>query len=175
MAELLIELLTEEIPARMQGRAADDLCRMAKAALASLIVSEPRPFHGPRRIGLVGEMALAAETPAREERGPRLGAPEQALAGFLKKHDAKREQLVEQNGFLVLVKPGETIAAEALLMRALPELLWSFPWPKSMRWGRSQFTWVRPLQRILCLLDGAAVPLVSRVARMRRMAWWAMR
>jgi glycyl-tRNA synthetase beta chain len=157
--ELLIELLTEEIPARMQTRAADGLCRLAKAALAPLLSGEPRPFHGPRRIGLVGEMALLAETPAKEERGPRLGAPEQALAGFLKKHGAAREQLVEQNGFLVLLKPGETIAAEALLLRALPELLWAFPWPKSMRWGVSQFTWVRPLQRILCLLDGKPVPV----------------
>lgn len=159
MPELLIELLTEEIPARMQARAADDLCRLAKAALAPLMTADPRPFHGPRRIGLAGEMALLAETPAKEERGPRLGAPEQALAGFLKKHNAAREQLVEQNGFLVLVKPGETIAAEALLRRALPDLLWSFPWPKSMRWGVSQFTWVRPLQRILCLLDGKPVPV----------------
>jgi glycyl-tRNA synthetase beta chain len=157
--ELLIELLTEEIPARMQLRAAEDLCRLAKAALAPLIQGEPRGFHGPRRIGLVAGMALSAETPAKEERGPRLGAPEQALAGFLKKHNATREMLSEQNGFLVLVKPGEAIAAEALLRRALPELLWAFPWPKSMRWGMSQFTWVRPLQRILCLLDGHPVPV----------------
>jgi len=157
--ELLIELLTEEIPARMQARAAEDLCRLAAAALAPLMATPPQGFHGPRRIGLVGEMALSAETPAREERGPRLGAPEQALAGFLRKHNATREQLVEQNGFLVLVKPGETITAEALLARALPELLWSFPWPKSMRWGMSQLTWVRPLQRVLCLLDGRPVPV----------------
>ena len=159
MSELLVELLTEEIPARMQARAAEDLCRLAKAALAPLMQGEPRGFHGPRRIGFVAEMALSAETPAKEERGPRLGAPEQALAGFLKKHNATREMLSEQNGFLVLLKPGETITAEALLMRSLPDLLWAFPWPKSMRWGTSQFTWVRPLQRILCLLDGRAVPV----------------
>ncbi|MFN3447571.1 MAG: glycine--tRNA ligase subunit beta [Roseococcus sp.] len=159
MPELLIELLTEEIPARMQARAAEDLCRLAAGAFAPLIQGPPRGFHGPRRIGLVAEMALSAETPAREERGPRIGAPEQALAGFLRKHDARREMLVERNGFLVLVKPGETITAEALLHRALPELLWSFPWPKSMRWGLSHFAWVRPLQRILCLLDGRPVPV----------------
>jgi glycyl-tRNA synthetase beta chain len=157
--ELLIELLTEEIPARMQARAAEDLCRLIKPALAPLLAGEARGFYGPRRIGLVAEMALSAETAAKEERGPRVGAPEQALAGFLKKHNATADMLVEQNGFLVLVKPGETITAEALLMKALPELLWSFPWPKSMRWGVSQFTWVRPLQRILCLLDGRVVPV----------------
>ncbi|UPY37889.1 glycine--tRNA ligase subunit beta [Sediminicoccus sp. KRV36] len=159
MPELLIELLTEEIPARMQARAAEDLCRLIKPALAPLLQGEPRGFYGPRRIGLVAEMALSAETAAKEERGPRVGAPEQALAGFLKKHNATAEMLVEQNGFLVLVKPGETITAEALLHQKLPELLWAFPWPKSMRWGVSQFTWVRPLQRILCLLDGRVVPV----------------
>jgi len=157
--ELLLEFLTEEIPARMQARAAEDLCRLAKAALAPLIQGEPRGFSGPRRIGLVAEMALSAETPAKEERGPRLGAPEQALAGFLKKHNASREMLSEQNGFLVLLKPGETITAEALLHRALPELVWSFPWPKSMRWASSALLWVRPLQRVLCLLDGKPVPV----------------
>lgn len=159
MPELLIELLTEEIPARMQARAAEDLCRLATAALAPLVEGAPRGFFGPRRIGLVAEMALAAETPPKEERGPRLGAPEQALAGFLRKHNATREMLVEQNGFLVLVKPGEAITAEALLHQALPELLWSFPWPKSMRWGVSGFTWIRPLRRILCVFDGRAVPV----------------
>lgn len=159
MPELLIEFLTEEIPARMQARAAEDLCRLAKAALAPLIQGEPRGFSGPRRIGLVAEMALSAETPAKEERGPRLGAPEQALAGFLKKHNATREMLSEQNGFLVLLKPGETITAEALLHRALPEIVWSFPWPKSMRWASSALLWVRPLQRVLCLLDGKPVPV----------------
>ncbi|TCH97454.1 glycine--tRNA ligase subunit beta [Roseococcus sp. SYP-B2431] len=159
MPELLIEFLTEEIPARMQARAAEDLCRLAKAALAPLIQGEPRGFHGPRRIGLVAGMALSAETPAKEERGPRIGAPEQALAGFLKKHNAAREMLAEQNGFLVLMKPGEIITAEALLARALPEIVWSFPWPKSMRWANSALAWVRPLQRVLCLLDGKVVPV----------------
>ncbi len=158
MPELLLELLTEEIPARMQARAADDLCRLAKAALAPLLRGEPRGFHGPRRIGLVAELDAAAETAPREERGPRVGAPEQALAGFLKKHGAARRDLAEQNGFFVLVKPGERVAAEALLAERLPDLLWSFPWPKSMRWGVSQFLWVRPLQRILCVFDGRAVP-----------------
>ncbi|WP_421989592.1 glycine--tRNA ligase subunit beta [Roseococcus sp.] len=159
MSELLIEFLTEEIPARMQARAAEDLCRLAKAALAPLIQGEPRGFYGPRRIGLVAEMALSAETPAKEERGPRVGSPDQAFAGFLKKHGATRDMLTEQNGFLVLLKPGEVITAEALLARALPEIVWNFPWPKSMRWGNSALTWVRPLQRVVCLLGGQVVPV----------------
>ncbi len=159
MPELLIELLTEEIPARMQARAAEDLARLAKAALAPLIEGEPEAFCGPRRLGLVARMKASATSAAKEERGPRIGAPEAALAGFLKKHGAVREDLREENGFHVLAKPGETITAEALLHARLPDLLWAFPWPKSMRWGTSGFTWVRPLQRMLVLLGGAAVPV----------------
>ncbi len=159
MPELLIELLTEEIPARMQARAAEDLARLCQAALAPLLEGAPAAFCGPRRLGLVGRMAASATSAAKEERGPRIGAPEAALAGFLKKHGAAREDLREENGFHVLVKPGETVTAEALLHARLPDLLWSFPWPKSMRWGTSGFTWVRPLQRMLVLLGGVAVPV----------------
>ncbi len=158
MPELLLELLTEEIPARMQARAAEDLCRLVGAALAPIAVGVPRGFSGPRRIGLVMEVQARAETAAKEERGPRVSAPEAALAGFLKKHGVGREALTQAGDFWVLVKPGSSIEAAALVAQALPDVLWSFPWPKSMRWGVSGFTWVRPLQRILCLLDGAVVP-----------------
>lgn len=158
MPELLLELLTEEIPARMQARAAEDLCRLVGAALAPIAMGTPRGFSGPRRIGLVMEVQARAETAAKEERGPRIAAPEAALAGFLKKHGAEREALTQAGDFWVLVKPGSSIEAAALAAQALPDVLWNFPWPKSMRWGVSTFTWVRPLQRILCLLDGAVVP-----------------
>jgi glycyl-tRNA synthetase beta chain len=156
--ELLLELLTEEIPARMQARAAEDLCRLVGAALAPIAMGTPRGFSGPRRIGLVMEVQARAETAAKEERGPRIAAPEAALAGFLKKHGVEREALTQAGDFWVLVKPGSSIEAAALAAQALPDVLWNFPWPKSMRWGVSAFTWVRPLQRILCLLDGAVVP-----------------
>lgn len=158
MPELLLELLTEEIPARMQARAAEDLCRLVGAALAPIAQGAPRGFHGPRRIGLVMEVAARAETAPKEERGPRVNAPEAALTGFLRKHGAAKEDLTQQGDFWVLVKPGSSTEAAALVAAALPGVLWSFPWPKSMRWGISGFTWVRPLQRILCLLDGEVVP-----------------
>ena len=158
MPELLLELLTEEIPARMQVRAADDLCRMVAAALEPLSAGAPQGFSGPRRIGLVMEVAARAETAAKEERGPRLSAPEAALTGFLKKHGVGREALTQAGDFWVLVKPGASIEAAALAAQALPDVLWNFPWPKSMRWGVSDFTWVRPLQRILCVLDAMVVP-----------------
>lgn len=158
MPELLLELLTEEIPARMQARAAEDLCRLVGAALAPIAMGTPRGFSGPRRIGLVMDVQARAETASKEERGPRIAAPEAALAGFLKKHGVGREALTQAGDFWVLVKPGSSIEAAALVAQALPDVLWNFPWPKSMRWGVSAFTWVRPLQRILCLLDGAVVP-----------------
>ncbi|RVT99216.1 glycine--tRNA ligase subunit beta [Rhodovarius crocodyli] len=158
MPELLLELLTEEIPARMQARAAEDLCRLVGAALAPIAQGAPRGFHGPRRIGLVMQVAASAETAPKEERGPRTSAPEAALTGFLRKHGATKEDLTQQGDFWVLVKPGSSTEAAALIAGALPGVLWSFPWPKSMRWGISGFTWVRPLQRILCLLDGQVVP-----------------
>ncbi|SDB74182.1 glycine--tRNA ligase subunit beta [Belnapia rosea] len=157
MPELLIELFSEEIPARMQARAAEDFARLLQAEMRALMPEAPRPLSGPRRIAVVGEMAARAETPGKEERGPRRSAPPQALEGFLRKHGATRDQLKEEGDFWVLAKPGEVTLAEDLLARAVPAVLRGFPWPKSMRWGSSDFAWVRPLQRVLCLLDGRPV------------------
>jgi glycyl-tRNA synthetase beta chain len=163
MPELLLELFSEEIPARMQARAADDLVRAVQTALAPLRPANLRGFAGPRRVTVAcGVESGTAET-VQSERGPRTGAPEQALAGFLRKHAATRDELREENGFFVLHRtlPGQTAAA--LIARELPALLWKFSWPKSMRWGgTSAFTWVRPLRRILCILDGETIPFDLR-------------
>lgn len=158
MPELLIELFSEEIPARMQARAAEDFCGLLQKALAPLMAAAPRPLYGPRRIAAVGEIAARAETAGKEERGPRIGAPEAALEGFLRKHGAARDALAQEGQFWVLQRPGQVIEAAPLIAGALPGLLRGFPWPKSMRWGTSDFAWVRPLQRILCVLDGRPVP-----------------
>ncbi|WP_372618196.1 glycine--tRNA ligase subunit beta [Falsiroseomonas sp.] len=158
MPELLLELFSEEIPARMQARGAEDLARVVSTALAPVIEDAPRSFHGPRRVALVATLRAEVTTAAKEERGPRVGAPEQALAGFLKKHGAAREALVERGGFWVLDKPGESVTARELIAREMPKVIRGFSWPKSMRWGTGGgFTWVRPLQRILCQLDGEVV------------------
>jgi glycyl-tRNA synthetase beta chain len=162
MPELLLELFSEEIPARMQSRAAEDLVRLLKAPLAPVLQDEPRAFHGPRRIALVATLRDSVTTEGKEERGPRIGAPDAALDGFVRKHGVTRDALAQEGGFWVLRKPGETLTAAALVARAVPSVLRSFPWPKSMRWGSSGFIWVRPLQRILCLLDGAVVPFELR-------------
>ena len=160
MPELLIELFSEEIPARMQARAAADLARLVSDALAALAPTDVRTFHGPRRIGLAATVNAGIAAARVTERGPRSTAPEQALAGFLRKHGAARDQVVQEGDYWVLHKQSAGQDAATLIAAALPALLRRFPWPKSMRWGGtgSLFTWIRPLRRILCVLDGAVVP-----------------
>jgi len=163
MPELFLELFSEEIPARMQARAADDLARLTTEALAPLSPTAIRTFFGPRRIALAAEVAAQVTAGSSTERGPRASAPEQALAGFLRKHNASREQLRQEGDYWVLEKVAAAIPAPALIAGAIPPLLRRFPWPKSMRWGgSSSFVWVRPLRRIVCLLDGTVIPFDLR-------------
>ena len=163
MPEFFLELFSEEIPARMQARAADDFSRLVGEALAPLAPAEIRSFSGPRRLALAASVARGVPESRGSERGPRRTAPEQALAGFLRKHGATREQIREEGDFFVLDRVVPGIAAAALIGREIPPLLRRFPWPKSMRWGgTSTFTWVRPLRRILCILDGEVVPFDLR-------------
>lgn len=163
MPELLLELFCEEIPARLQARAAEDLSRLFAERCTALIEAPAVTFHGPRRFGLAALLRDAVTTAGKEERGPRIGAPEQALDGFLRKHGASREMLTQEGQFWVLAKPGETVEARALVAAAIPAIIRGFPWAKSMRWGGSStMTWVRPLKRILCVLDGVVVPFDLR-------------
>jgi glycyl-tRNA synthetase beta chain len=163
MPELFLELFGEEIPARMQSRAADDLARLCSEALAPLSPANSRNFYGPRRIALAMDVAERTIGSRTTERGPRRNAPEQAVAGFLRKHGATREQLGEQGDYWVLEKTAEAIPATRLIAETIPPLLRRFPWAKSMRWGgTSNFTWIRPLRRIVCLLDGCVVPFDLR-------------
>jgi glycyl-tRNA synthetase beta chain len=161
MAQLLIELFSEEIPARMQGGAARDLYHMAADRLkaAGLWYESITTFAGPRRLTLVIE-GLPAATPDREEevKGPRANAPEQALEGFLRKTGLMRDQLVERDGvfFAVLSSRGQPTAA--LIPEMVDQIVRGFPWPKSMRWGSGTLRWVRPLKRIVALFDGHVVP-----------------
>lgn len=161
MAQLLIELFSEEIPARMQGGAARDLERMAAERLkaAGLTYDSLTTYAGPRRLTLVVE-GLPAATPDREEevKGPRANAPEQALEGFLRKTGLTKDQLVERDGvfFAVLSSKGQPTAA--LIPDMVDQIVRGFPWPKSMRWGSGTLRWVRPLKRIVALFDGHVVP-----------------
>ncbi|WP_438381875.1 glycine--tRNA ligase subunit beta [Asaia sp. BMEF1] len=159
MAEFLLVLDCEEIPARMQESAGQDLARLVSEALAPLSPRDVTPFWGARRIGVSLQIDGQIAESTQSERGPRESAPEQALAGFLRKHGAERDALVLENGFWVLNRTLPAIGAAQQIAETIPALLWRFPWPKSMRWGHgSAFTWVRPLRRVICLLDGALVP-----------------
>ncbi|GBQ97852.1 glycine--tRNA ligase subunit beta [Asaia lannensis] len=159
MAEFLLVLDCEEIPARMQETAGQDLARLVSEALAPLSPENVIAFWGARRIGVTMQIAGQIAESTQSERGPRESAPEQALAGFLRKHGAERDALVLENGFWVLNRTLPAIGAAQQIAATIPGLLWRFPWPKSMRWGQgSNFTWVRPLRRVICLLDGGLVP-----------------
>ncbi|MGQ3040475.1 MAG: glycine--tRNA ligase subunit beta [Brevundimonas sp.] len=161
MPQLLLELFSEEIPARMQQGAARDLERMVAERLkaAGLTYDALTTFAGPRRLTLVVD-GLPAATPDREEelKGPKASAPEQALEGFLRKTGLTREQLVERDGvlFAVISQKGQSTAA--LIPGMVDQIVRTFPWPKSMRWGSGTLRWVRPLKRIVTLFDGAVVP-----------------
>ena len=158
MAELLLELFSEEIPARMQARAAADLARLVADALAALAPSGVATFAGPRRIALVASLNPAVPETRLSERGPRLKAPDAAVDGFARKHNATRAELTQEGEHWALNRVVPAQDAAALVAASMPGVLRRFPWPKSMRWGQSAFTWVRPLRRILCLLDHQVVP-----------------
>ncbi len=158
MPELLIELFSEEIPARMQRDGAAALERLVLEALAPLNPRDAQHYWGPRRIALSATLDAAVPGSTSSERGPRENAPEQALAGFLRKHGATRDEARLENGFWVLDRQHRAVEAPGLILQEMPGLLRRFPWPKSMRWGdTSSFTWVRPLRGMLCLLDGELV------------------
>ena len=170
MPDLLIELFSEEIPARMQARAADDLKKLVTNGLvdAGLTYASAAAFSTPRRLTLTIEGMLDASPSLVEERkGPKADAPEKAIEGFLRGAGLTRDQLEKRDTpkgkilFAMINKPGRP-AAE-IVAEVLETTIRNFPWPKSMRWGSGSLRWVRPLHSILCILsaeDGAqAVPL----------------
>ena len=167
MTDFLLELRCEEIPARMQLKASDDLARLfadelAKAGLAPTAIDS---FVTPRRLALIAR-GLPLETAAVSEefKGPRTSAPPQALEGFLRKTGLRQDQLEEREGvyFAVVEKPGRATAQ--VLAEAVPAVVRAFPWPKSMRWGTASQTteslrWVRPLQGIVAILGETLVDI----------------
>ena len=162
MADLLIEIICEEIPARMQARAAADLERLITGKLgeAGLKHGAARHFVAPRHLALYVEgLAERQEDLSEERRGPRADAPEQAIAGFLKSTGLSREQLTEEDtpkGRFLFARIEKSGAATAdLLPGMVTSVLADFPWPKSQRWGATRFRWVRPLHRVNVLLGGA--------------------
>ncbi|MFM9941063.1 MAG: glycine--tRNA ligase subunit beta [Hyphomicrobiaceae bacterium] len=167
MSELLLELFSEEIPARMQAKAAEDLKRLVGEGLKAkgLVTGKAQAYATPRRLVLVID-GVPEKSPAisEEKKGPRVGAPDAALQGFLKGagltsiDQAEVVKDAKKGDFYVarINRPGQP--APALIADVVKETMAKFPWAKSQRWGDGDFTWVRPLKSIVCLLGGKVVP-----------------
>ena len=166
-ADFLLELLSEEIPARMQARGRNDLARMFAEALAAAGLSHEgiTTYSTPRRLALIARgLPEATEAVSEELKGPRTSAPAQALEGFLRKTGLTQEQLEDRDGvwFAKVERAGRP--ASDVLAEAVASIVRDFPWPKSMRWGAasnstSSLRWVRPLHSIVALLGEEIVPV----------------
>ncbi|RIJ13925.1 glycine--tRNA ligase subunit beta [Henriciella mobilis] len=166
MAELLLELFSEEIPARMQAKAEADLKAAVESGLSEAGVAFERitALSGPRRLTVCVEGLPAKSADVKEERkGPKVGAPEKAVEGFLRGaglnsiDEAEVRSDPKKGDFYVAVRevPGRPLPD--IIAEMVPDIVRSFHWPKSMRWGRGELRWVRPLQRVLCIFDGKVV------------------
>ena len=167
MADLLIELFSEEIPAGLQAPAAQNLKKLMTNGMveAGLTYANASAFHTARRLTLVVEDLLEASPTVQEERkGPKVGAPEQAISGFLRGAGLSMDDLEVRDDkkgqvyFAKITKPGRP--ASEIVAEVLETTIRNFPWPKSMRWGSGSLRWVRPLQSILCILSSEAEVLV---------------
>ena len=166
-SDFLLELLSEEIPARMQAKARNDLARMMAEALATAGLSHDgiTTYSTPRRLALIAKgLPAATEAVSEEIKGPKTAAPQQALDGFLRKTGLTQDQLQDRDGtwFAVIDKPGRATAD--VLAEAVAGIVRDFQWPKSMRWGAASAStaslrWVRPLHSIVALLGEAIVPV----------------
>ncbi|MDT2031123.1 glycine--tRNA ligase subunit beta [Planktomarina sp.] len=163
MADLLIELFSEEIPAGLQAPAAENLKKLLTNGMveAGLTYANASAFYTARRLTLVVEGLLDASPTVQEERkGPKVGAPEQAISGFLRGAGLTMDDLEVRDDkkgqvyFAKITKPGR--AAPEIVAEVLEATIRNFPWPKSMRWGLGSLRWVRPLQSILCVLSNNA-------------------
>jgi len=165
MAELLLELLSEEVPARMQARAADDLKRLVCDGLkvVGLSLDSARAFATPRRLTLVVDGIPVTQPDATEEKkGPRVDASDQAVQGFLKSvgyesPDQCEVRDIKGNRFYFAVSEKKGYPTTEVWPELFRGVFEAFPWPKSMRWGTNLQRWVRPLHGILCVFDGKIV------------------
>ena len=160
MPQFLLELFSEEIPARMQSGAARDLERLARSALgeSGLEFGRLATFAGPRRLTLVVD-GLPLHQPRKtvERRGPRVGAPPSAIEGFLRSSGASVEAMVQRDGAYFVSSESGGRPTPEVLAAIVKEIVGAFPWPKSMTWASGDLRWVRPLRRILCVFDRKVV------------------
>lgn len=179
MPQLLLELFSEEIPARMQKRAEEDLAKLfgEKLKAAGLDAKAIKTFSAPRRIGLfIDDLPAKAADVNEERKGPRVGSPEQALQGFLKGAgltSIDQAQIVEdkKGSFYVAKIERAGRATAEIVQEIIPEIVRAFPWPKSMRSQSSDLQWVRPLHNICCVFDGKAVKIAVEGVGSEAVTW----
>ncbi|GGX63842.1 glycine--tRNA ligase beta subunit [Litorimonas cladophorae] len=167
MAEFLFEILSEEIPARMQVRAGADLQKLMVAGLtkAGLTVENIRVLTGPRRLTFVADLPVRSPDVTDIRKGPRVGSPERALEGFLKAaglsdiSEAETRTDPKKGEYYVAVIQNSGQDTRAILQALIPDVMANFPWPKSMKSGGSNFRWVRPLRGLLVLFQMEVVHL----------------
>ncbi|MEP4053334.1 MAG: glycine--tRNA ligase subunit beta [Litorimonas sp.] len=165
MAEFLFEILSEEIPARMQVRAGADLSKALTAGLekAGLTVDNAKVLTGPRRLAFIADLPLRSPDVSEERKGPRVGSPERALEGFMKAaglsdiSEAEIRTDPKKGEYYVAVMESAGRNTDAILQELIPDVMNSFPWPKSMKSGGSNFRWVRPLRGLIVIFGGAVV------------------
>ncbi|MEL7465411.1 MAG: glycine--tRNA ligase subunit beta [Pseudomonadota bacterium] len=159
MPDFLLELFSEEIPARMQARAAEDLKKLVTQGMVDrgLTYAAAAAFATPRRLTLsITGMAERSPDVREERKGPRTDAPEKALEGFLRSTGLTKDQLEARDDkkgqvwFATIEKPGQ--GAAEVLAEVIPDVIRTFPWPRSMRWGTGDLRWVRPLQSIMAII-----------------------
>ncbi len=165
MAELLLELFSEEIPARMQARASEDLTKLVTDGLkaADLAFDKVEALVTPRRLTLIVNGLPDKQPDLREERrGPRADAPEKAIAGFLAGNGVTLEQCEKRETpkgvFLFAIVEQKGRDSADVIKDIIEDAMAKLPWPKSMRWADQKVRWVRQLDRILCLFDGKVIP-----------------
>lgn len=166
MTQLLLEIFSEEIPARMQKRASEDLAKLIKDGLekAGVVVGDINTFVAPRRLGIAIDN-LPTKTPdvSEEKKGPKVGAPQQAIDGFIRAagissiDKAKIVSDPKKGDFYIVEIVKKGAKTTDIIKELVPQTVRNFPWPKSMRWGEGSLRWVRPLHSIICLFGGEVV------------------
>lgn len=162
MATLLLELFSEEIPSRMQRGAAEQLQRLMLAGFEKNMLkpSGVKTFVSPRHLAIqCFGLPLVQPDTREEKRGPKIGAPEQAMKGFLQSTGLTLEACEQRDGYYYATLERKGRAVAEVVKEICESALTAFGWPKSMRWGARSLSWVRPLHRIACLLDDAVVPV----------------
>lgn len=161
MATLLLELFSEEIPSRMQRGAAEQLERLILAGLEKNLLTHDisQTYVSPRHLAIKLSGLPTIQPDTREERkGPKIGAPEQAMNGFLTAAGVKITECEQRDGYYYAIIERKGRPAVEVLKTVIEDALAAFSWPKSMRWGARSMQWVRPLHRIIALLDGTVIP-----------------